>query len=460
MEVVGTCGKGTLSSGETSNKASITSIYDDVVVGFEKHAEIIMKKLIRGTKERDVITIYGMPGQAWCAVSQAYNRRTLLVEIFKQATTNKIIIEEDDDVADMLRKVLIGKRYLIVLDDIWDVKAWEDLGICFPQGECGSRAMVTTRIEQVIKHLQHHSDPYSLSFLTSEESWELLEKKVFRGESCPPDLLEARLQFALHCKGLPLVVVLIAGIIAKTEREASLWLEVANDLSSLALGEQSMKVIQSSYDHLEDHLKPCLLYMGLFPEDHKIPVDHLLKLWMAEEFVLNAGTENMEEACRVAVPFNPYQHLHSTESRLCIYNHDDLVKQLDHSDYQLDKIPMLDFKETNSLEFIAHPKLNTWNNQYSNPLDLLVKLRFVRALHLMDVELPDSWATAIQSLTELRYLALCVKQFELKWISHLHNLQTLQVKSSEKLRLRAATLSEMTSLRHVKIDFFQGMGKQ
>ncbi|KAH0658986.1 hypothetical protein KY285_027535 [Solanum tuberosum] len=520
MEVVGTCGKGTLSSGETSNKPSITSIYDDVVVGFEKHAEIIMKKLIRGTKERDLITIYGMPGlgkttlakkvynnpsivnyfdvKAWCTVSQAYDRRTLLIEIFKQATNNKIIIEEDDDVADMLRKVLIGKRYLIVLDDIWDIKAWEDLGICFPQGECGSRVMVTTRIEKVTKH---HNDPYSLSFLTSEESWELLEKKVFRGESCPPDLLEAGLQVSLHCKGLPLVVVLIAGIIAKMERVASLWLKVAKDLSSFALGEQCMKVIQSSYDHLEDHLKPCLLYMGLFPEDHKIPVDHLLKLWMAEEFVLNAGTENMEEACRVcmsdllnrslimvsgmrfyrdvqycslhdvvrefclrkltedkymqlAVPYNPYQHLHSMESRLCIYIHDDLVKQLDHSDYQLDKIPMLNFKETNSLEFIAHPKLNTWNNQYSNPLDLLVKLKFVRALDLMDVELPDSWATAIQSLTELRYLALCVKQFELKWISHLHNLQTLQVKSSEKLRLRATTLSEMTKLRHVKIDCF------
>ncbi|KAK4719031.1 hypothetical protein R3W88_017369 [Solanum pinnatisectum] len=87
------------------------------------------------------------------------------------------------------------------------------------------------------KHLQHHSDPYSLSFLTSKESWELLEKKVFRGESCPPDLLEAGPQVALHCKGLPLVVVLIAGIIAEMEKEASLWLKVANDLSSFSLGE-------------------------------------------------------------------------------------------------------------------------------------------------------------------------------------------------------------------------------
>ncbi|XP_049365648.1 putative late blight resistance protein homolog R1B-16 [Solanum verrucosum] len=523
MEVLETCGKGTLSAGEPSTKRSLTSIYDDdEVVGFEKHAEIIMKKLIRGTKERDLISIFGMPGlgkttlatkvynnpsivnyfdvKSLCAVSQAYNRRTLLVEIFKQATNDKIKIKEDDDVADMLRRVLIGKRYLIVLDDIWDVEAWDDLGICFPQGEYGSRVMVTTRIEQVAKHLLHHSDPYSLSFLTSEESWELLEKKVFRGESCPPDLLEAGLQVAQHCKGLPLVVVLIAGMIAKMDKEASLWLKVASDLSSIGLGEQSMKVIQSSYDHLEDHLKPCLLYMALFPEDHKIPVNDLLKLWMAEEFVLNVETENMEEASRnclsdllnrslvmvsgmrincdvqycslhdvvrefclrkltedkymqLPMPYNPYQHLYSTESRLCIYIHDDLVKQLDHPDYKLDKILMLDFKETNSLEFIAHPKLNTWNNQYWNPLDLLVKLRFVRALHLMDVELPDSWATAIQSLTELRYLALYVRQFELEWISHLHNLQTLQVKSSNK-SIRAATLWEMKKLRHVNIDSF------
>ncbi|KAK6787287.1 hypothetical protein RDI58_015812 [Solanum bulbocastanum] len=528
MEIVETCGKGTLSAGEPSTKRSITSNYDDdEVVGFEIHAEIIMKKLIRGTKERDVISIYGMPGlgkttlarkvynnpsivnyfdvKAWCAVSQTYNRRTLLVEIFKQATNDEIEIKEDDDVADLLRRVLIGKRYLIVLDDIWDVEAWEDLGICFPQGDYGSRVILTTRIEEMAKHLQHHSDPYSLSFLTSEESWELLEKKVFRGESCPPDLLEAGLQVAQHCKGLPLVVVLIAGMIAKMDREESLWLEVANDLSSIGLGEQSMKVIQSSYDHLKDHLKPCLLYMSLFPEDHKIPVDDLLKLWMAEEFVLNVKTENIEEASRdclndllnrslvmvstkkingdiercilhdvvrefclrklkeekfmqLTVPYSPYQHFCSMNSRLCIYIHDDLVKQLDHCEYQLDKITMLESKESTkcfgecsrSLEFIAHPYFNPWNK--TNPLPLLVKLKLVRVLHFPYKELPSSWPIAVQSLTYLRYLEISVEEFDFECISHLVDLQTLVVSSSKFIRTSPATIWKMKKLRHLNVN--------
>ncbi|XP_059299462.1 putative late blight resistance protein homolog R1B-16 [Lycium ferocissimum] len=257
------------------------------------------------------------------------------------------------------------------------------------------------------------------------------------------------------------------------EREASLWLEVANDLSSYVLEEQSMKVIQTSYDHLGNHLKPCLLYMGLFPEDFEIPVYDLLKLWIAEEFVLNAETENMEEASRVClsnllnrslvmvsrkkfngdiescilhdvvrefclrklkeekfmqliVPYSPYQHSCPTESRLCIYMHDDLDKQLDHADYQLNKVPMFQSaEEAESLELIAHPEFNKWGNR-SDPLSLLVKLRFVRVLNLMYVELPNSWATAISSFPHLRYLALRVKHFEFKWISHLHNLQTLR----------------------------------
>ncbi|KAF3673488.1 putative late blight resistance protein -like protein R1B-14-like [Capsicum annuum] len=204
---------------------------------------------------------------------------------------------------DKLRKSLMRKRYLIVLDDIWEVKAWEEFRLCFQDDENGSRIMLTTRDEEVARQIKHHSDPYFLRFLTMDESWKLLQKKVFQGEICPSELRGAGLRVAKSCKGLPLVIVLIAGIIAKQMR-ASSWLEIAKDLSSHVLEEQSTKIIESSYNYLEDHLKSCLLYMGLFPEDYKFPVSNLLKLWIAEDFVhdiMVLDNMDMEEASKTCL---------------------------------------------------------------------------------------------------------------------------------------------------------------
>uniref|UniRef100_A0A1S3Y840 Late blight resistance protein homolog R1C-3 n=1 Tax=Nicotiana tabacum TaxID=4097 RepID=A0A1S3Y840_TOBAC len=248
--------------------------------------------------------------------------------------------------------------------------------------------------------------------------------------------------------------------------------------------------------------------MGLFPEDYKIPVSALLNLWIAEEFVLNVDTENyMEEAARVClndllnrslvmvskrrrngdikycilhdvvrefcsaklreekfvqliVPYNPYKHLYTKESRLCTYIHDDLVEQLDHCEYQVDKITIHESEESTkcfgqcskpSLEFIAHPEFETWKNR-SNPLRLLVELKLVRVLHLMDVETSSSWVPTVKLLTHLRYLALYVKdQFEFKWVSHLHDLHTLKVASRKTLFPRSSGLWKMNNLRHVNM---------
>uniref|UniRef100_M1AV55 Tospovirus resistance protein B n=1 Tax=Solanum tuberosum TaxID=4113 RepID=M1AV55_SOLTU len=78
-----------------------------------------------------------------------------------------------------------------------------------------SRIVVTTRLEEVGKQVKYHTDPYSLPFLTTEESCQLLQKKVFQKEDCPPELQYVSQAVAEKCKGLPLVIVLVAGIIKK-----------------------------------------------------------------------------------------------------------------------------------------------------------------------------------------------------------------------------------------------------
>ncbi|KAM3359131.1 hypothetical protein P3S68_022064 [Capsicum galapagoense] len=255
-------------------------MYDEEIVGFHNDMKRIIQHLIQGANELDVVPIVGMGGQgkttcarkvynsdaivshfdvrAWCIISQTYNRRELLQEIFSQVTGSKDKGDKDDILADELRKSLMKKRYLIVLDDMWNCMTWDNLRLCFPDGGNRSRILVTTQLEKVGEHVKRHTDLYFLPFLTPDESSKLLQKKVFQREDCPPELHDVSQEVAKRCKGLPLVIILVAGIIKRKKMEASWWHEVKNSLLSY-LGESEgygLSTMKLSYDNLPDHLRP------------------------------------------------------------------------------------------------------------------------------------------------------------------------------------------------------------
>ncbi|KAH0668549.1 hypothetical protein KY289_023042 [Solanum tuberosum] len=123
------------------------------------------------------------------------------------------------------------------------------------------------------------------------------------------------------------------------------------------------------------------------------------------------------------------------EQRLCMYIQDRTMTS--------------DFKESDQ-EFIVHPKFSILDRK--NPFRLLNNLRLVRLLHLLDIYLDNSLPTAFQSLPHLRYLAIFVKAFDFKWVSHLLHLQTLRVRSS--YLMISPAIWKMSKLRHVDINEF------
>ncbi|KAL3504544.1 hypothetical protein ACH5RR_034385 [Cinchona calisaya] len=286
------------------------------LVGLKDAQEDMIELLTGGSRQLKIVSVVGMPGlgkttlansvynhpsinlhfhvRAWCCVSQVYEKDSLLFDIFRQVVGKRIQIHETsrEDLVQKLYQSLKGRRYLIVIDDIWDIKAWNDLKGPFPDDENGSRILFTTRQQAVA--LEANSIPYALRLLSPEESCKLLWLKVFDGETCPPKLSTISKLIARNCKGLPLAVVLMAGTLKRTERKEDCWEHVSNTFDSSEVS----NILEFSYNHLPNWLKPCFLYFATFPEDTTISASKLKRLWICEGFVqqLNLGQNSLEQA--------------------------------------------------------------------------------------------------------------------------------------------------------------------
>ncbi|MCD9558736.1 hypothetical protein HAX54_016311 [Datura stramonium] len=290
-----------------ANSLLSSATIDEVMVGFEDETERIIYQLIGGTKDLDISSIVGMPGQgkttlakkvynkdlvahhfdvhAWCCVSQEYNKAKLLYGIFRQVGNGDK--PSEDDIADQLRKTLIGKRYIIVLDDVWKIAVFDDLVRSFPGGNNGSRILLTTRLDEVAENAKHCSDPHHLRLFTQEESLDLLRRKLFQNKTFPPELYSAGRQNSEKVSWASSCSCFGSWCRSRTDNKADLWREFTkNSISHIVSGEKHCTdIIELSYVHLPDHLKPRFLYFGAFLEDMKISVSKIIPLWIAEEFI-------------------------------------------------------------------------------------------------------------------------------------------------------------------------------
>ncbi|TMW96335.1 hypothetical protein EJD97_007534 [Solanum chilense] len=292
-------------------------------IGFEDEFKKLIDRLTGGFNGLDIISICGMPGagkttlanrlysydlvvyhfhiRAYCHVSPVYSKRgiilSLLATLLVPIDENSLLSKRTSTLEDSLYKILRSRRYLILLDDVWDCKVWGDLKRYFPDNNNGSRILLTTRNDDVAYYVKPVGKPHHLRLLTYEESWELLCIEVFGNGSCSPLLEKVGQEIARKCGGLPLSIVLVAGILSKMEKTEECWSQVAKDLSSY-MASDAKAVIEPSYQHLPYYLKPCFLYFGTFFEDEEINVSKLTWMWIAEGFVNNLEGKSLQDIAK------------------------------------------------------------------------------------------------------------------------------------------------------------------
>ncbi|XP_071940743.1 putative late blight resistance protein homolog R1B-17 [Coffea arabica] len=198
------------------------------------------------------------------------------------------------------------------MDNVWNVEAWSELKNSFPDSINGSRILITSCRSDVALQIEPDCDPHFLRPFSDYESWKLLVEKIFQGEGCPEELLLVGEQIAQQCKGLPLSVVVVAGLLERTEKRKECWEKVAESLSSDKMEDlearcpdkmedleaRCLKILELSYRYLPGYLKACFLYLAVFIEDRDIPVDKLIKFWLAEGLVQGTQSNNLEDAAQ------------------------------------------------------------------------------------------------------------------------------------------------------------------
>ena len=90
------------------------------------------------------------------------------------------------------------------------------------------------------------------------------------------------------CHGLPLLITSIGGFLATRPKTANEWKKLNDHLDAELQTNQSFvavkTVLSSIYDGLPYYLKPCMLYLSLFPKGHRIRQKRLIKRWTAEGY--------------------------------------------------------------------------------------------------------------------------------------------------------------------------------
>ncbi|XP_056175257.1 putative disease resistance RPP13-like protein 1 [Syzygium oleosum] len=498
-----------------------TSLAETQFFGREKEEAQILERLVSEVENSDatlsIVPIVGMGGvgktalaqwlyndarvksyfetRAWVCVSDVFDVFDITKTILRPITGLSCEGEDLNGLQVKLKDSLSGKKFLVVLDDVWNENygKWTDFLKPFEAGAKGSKIIVTTRNLPVVSirgASPYHLEQLSLDNCTSLLAFHALGATNFESH---PDLERIGKELAKKCKGLPLVAKMLGGVLCN-ERNPDKWEAILNNrIWDLPKGKKDevLPVLKLSYVHLPSYLKRCFAYCAVFPKDYEIERDELVLLWIAEGFldgqkanedILRLGQDHFDELVsrsflqqsRVdASKFSMHDLLNDLAKSIAggtCYRSGDSQLAGNEDDASLEKARYASFMTTwhvtskclgayhgmKVLRSLILVRVGYSGGSFSISSkvlhDLLTNLKYLRVFslcHCYITEVPH----CVGDLKHLRYLNFSYT--DIKWlpesISTLCKLQALILRGCRKLSMLPSGITKLVSLQFLDI---------
>lgn len=433
----------------------------------------------------------------WVWVCQEFDVLKLTRKLAEEATVSPCGFAEVNQMHRVITNRLKGKRFLLVLDDVWDESGdhWASLQVPLKCAAPGSKIMVTTRSTKVAKAMA--SKIHQLGYLSDNNCWSVCQDAALRGRD--PSILDDSLisigkSIAARCSGLPVAANAVGNVLSSAI-DRNHWEAVEQrDLWNSEVVGQILPALLVSYNSLQKHLKRCFSYCSLFPKEYLFRKDKLVRLWLAQGFVEADRERHAEDiACEYfddlvekfflqRSPYNEERYvMHDLYHELAEYVSSKEYSRMEKATFcnvdedarHLSLAPSEDPNEI--MQFYAlhnqymkefhipglrtllvvrkdEPKDDGNTLRINFPSDLLKPFVSLRALDLSNTDI-KCLPRSIGELIHLRYLSLentkikCLPES----ISALFKLHTMNLKCCEWLGELPLGIKFLTNLRHLEL---------
>ncbi|TYH79402.1 hypothetical protein ES332_D03G061500v1 [Gossypium tomentosum] len=419
------------------DRETIFFVLTSEVIGRDEEKKRIVKMLTQDDAAKEdipVLPIVGIRGLGKTALTKL---------VFNDATVDAhfelkqwVCVFVDFDLKGLM-ECLNGKKYLLILDNVWneDNRKWVEFKNLLAGGASGRRIVVTTRSNRVAEITGTIPCHYLKAF-PYEKSLSLFLKFAFKKgkEKQHPNLVKIGQAIMKKCQGIPLVVKVLRSLLFfKTSEQEWTLVRDSERWKLMEKDNEIVSIMKLSCDQLSPQLKQCFAYCSLYPNDYCFNEFNLIAFWMAHG-LLESPSKN-ENPYDIVLPkwIGYLKHLRFLDFSNCPN-----IKKLPNSLCELYKLQTLNFHGCGQIEEL--PKYMRY----------MVSLNFLS----LTTQQQDLGGNGLQHLKSLQLLVIygCPNlKYLFQEIQELTSPNTLVIAACKNLVSLPLGLENLTALQYLII---------